>query len=296
MIPLRKVDFNDESLVLVLGYSHYDFFKNDIAFPSFMGHFINADCLTLMDRSGKGAYLNYEYYIENQTNFQQVADMFADEESVRVLEAFLNQRINGKIGFLDYVRGNKQYYDLDAIDFKKIKGFVDCGAYDGDSYRSFLEEYKHHTQDEFTGKAWLWEPESANIEKLQAGLVNDNRVVIVPKGASDENGKLCFSGNGTAGACVESGDDFIEVATIDSTVNSEIDFIKMDIEGSEYNALLGAKESIQRYNPILAICVYHRRDDLFRIPQLIRSMNAKYKLYLRIYQRHSSELVLYAVP
>ena len=69
----------------------------------------------------------------------------------------------------------------------------------------------------------------------------------------------------------------------------------MDIEGSEYEALEGAKNLICNCKPDLSICVYHKRDDLFTIPKLIHSFYDKYKFYLRAYSRYSTEIVLYAI-
>lgn len=79
-----------------------------------------------------------------------------------------------------------------------------------------------------------------------------------------------------------------------------ISLIKMDIEGSELKALEGAKNSIKNYMPALAICVYHRTEDLITIPQFIKTFETNqriYKLFLRKYHIMSNyELVLYAIP
>lgn len=75
-----------------------------------------------------------------------------------------------------------------------------------------------------------------------------------------------------------------------------ITYIKMDIEGAEYQALMGAADVIQRDMPTLMISVYHKQDDLIKIPLLIKSLNYRYKLYLRHYRSMSiQETVLYAV-
>ena len=79
-------------------------------------------------------------------------------------------------------------------------------------------------------------------------------------------------------------------------------YIKMDIEGSEIPALNGAAELIKKYMPMLGICVYHKLDDLFTIPNLIfelqkNSTSGKdYKYYLRQHSYGTDELVFYAVP
>ena len=72
-------------------------------------------------------------------------------------------------------------------------------------------------------------------------------------------------------------------------------FIKMDIEGSELEALKGAKNQIMNYSPRLAICVYHKREDLITIPQYIKKLVPEYKLYLRAHFPYASELVIYGI-
>ena len=75
----------------------------------------------------------------------------------------------------------------------------------------------------------------------------------------------------------------------------KVSFIKMDIEGAELPALNGAEKIIQRHKPKLAVCVYHKREDLITIPQYIKSIVPEYKFYLRVHFPYASELVLYGV-
>lgn len=76
-----------------------------------------------------------------------------------------------------------------------------------------------------------------------------------------------------------------------------MDFIKMDIEGAEYQALVGARHTIEIYKPTLMISVYHRKDDFIRIPLLIKSLNPNYKIYFRHYRKMSEqETICYAIP
>ena len=77
--------------------------------------------------------------------------------------------------------------------------------------------------------------------------------------------------------------------------NDKVSFIKMDIEGAELKALEGAKETISKYKPRLAICIYHKYEDIYEIGDYILTLNPNYKLYIRHYTTCMWETVLYAV-
>ena len=85
--------------------------------------------------------------------------------------------------------------------------------------------------------------------------------------------------------------------SVDETVDpaDKITMIKMDIEGSELEALKGAKKTIQRDKPKLAICIYHKPEDMADIPLYIKELVPEYKLYIRHHSNFATETVLYAV-
>lgn len=71
-----------------------------------------------------------------------------------------------------------------------------------------------------------------------------------------------------------------------------VDIIKMDIEGAEYDALIGAKNTILRDKPILMISAYHKPEDLFVLPEFINSLDCGYDIYFR----DRADFVLFAIP
>ena len=79
-----------------------------------------------------------------------------------------------------------------------------------------------------------------------------------------------------------------------SGVVERVDFIKMDIEGSELAALQGAEKTLKTMRPKLAISLYHKPEDFFTIPDYIDSLGVGYRFYLGHYTIHAGETVLYA--
>lgn len=68
----------------------------------------------------------------------------------------------------------------------------------------------------------------------------------------------------------------------------------MDIEGAELNALKGGEKLIRKYKPKLAICVYHKPEDIFELPQYLLQLNPDYKFWIRKYGQFYTDMVLYA--
>jgi FkbM family methyltransferase len=93
------------------------------------------------------------------------------------------------------------------------------------------------------------------------------------------------------------GTNLIEACAIDSVVpdGEMVTFIKMDIEGAEFEALNGAQNTIKRCKPKLAICVYHKPDDYYKLAEYVLSLAPESKLYMRHYTNCANETVLYCV-
>lgn len=111
-------------------------------------------------------------------------------------------------------------------------------------------------------------------------------------------GEMSFARKGFVDSCLtESGEDLVKVTTLDEELrNQDITFIKMDIEGAEYETLQGAERLIKSNLPKLAISIYHKREDIFTIPSLIYRYSNRYEFYLRHYSFFDWDTVLYAVP
>jgi len=169
--------------------------------------------------------------------------------------------------------------------------FVDCGAFNGDTIRDFISVSG--------GRYWriiALEPDSRNFLELK-NSVNDERIRFQPYATGAKREVLHMSSSGASSSVCEHGDTQVECATLDELLADEHPtYIKMDIEGSEIDALRGAAATIRRCSPKLAICVYHRPDHLWEIPSLLRQLLPGSTLTLRNHMLDGFDTVCYCVP
>jgi len=134
------------------------------------------------------------------------------------------------------------------------------------------------------------------ISTLEAHVASRISAMNIAVGA--KRGQLRFQASGTdAARLATDGNVVVECIPIDDLAQAAgATFIKMDIEGAELEALAGARRSIQTHRPILSICVYHKQDDLWRIPRFIHALVEDYRFFLRPHEVDGKELVCYAVP
>lgn len=189
----------------------------------------------------------------------------------------------------------RQYFDLPQLEdnMSKREVFVDGGCYDADNSKRFMEFAKN--SDAYI---YAFEPDEENVIHCEERLkqVCKGQYKLIQKGLWSKETVLRFSsGENVASHLSQDGNIKVPVVDIDSTIKEKVTFIKMDIEGSECEALKGAEKTIKTYMPRLAISVYHRLEDIWEIPQLILELNPNYKLYFRHYSIAGDETVVYAI-
>lgn len=237
-------------------------------------------------------------YIENHLyDFEESYHLLEDQKSKDVFISLLNYKISHELKYIESIADDGMYFDKDLIRFKPDWTFLDVGAYNGDTLLEFVDACEGNY-----GKVICLEPNEENVRALEKVIREKalHNVEIFPVGASDKKQILSFdTGSNIASRVSEEGTESVHCETIDTICMgnySSVDMIKMDIEGSEYYALKGAEAVIKKYHPILAVCVYHKMDDFFRLPLLIKQLYPGYKLYFRQYELSAEETVCYAIP
>lgn len=233
-------------------------------------------------------------------NYKNIFRKCADEISREVLDDILNYRFTMKSAWIQKAydktneRGNGvEYFDSAIIELQKDEVFVDCGGYIGDTVLSF-RDFSNNTYK----KIYYFEPSLTIYNNAKDNLKNVRDVVFNSAGVGENSGVYRFAGAGEkdSGHVDDNGTEMVNIVTLDEVVMDEPTFIKMDIEGAELSALKGASKLIKKSRPKLAICVYHKPEDLFEILELIDSWGINYKYYFRHYQRGLSGTILYCIP
>ena len=224
--------------------------------------------------------------------FDFVSRLFYDSLSREIFYKIVNFRKTYDIGWLCGFENNPslQYFEFDL---KGFDVFLDVGGYCGETTIEFIKRYPNYK------KVYFFEPNRYNMKLAKENLKNFNNIEYINKGCSYKSGSAYITNELTASTIIQtdSASDYVELVSIDEVVGiDERIFIKMDIEGSEYDALIGALNLIKNGKVAMAVSVYHKSDDLWKIPLLVLSINKNYRLFLRHYTEGINETVMYFLP
>ena len=191
-----------------------------------------------------------------------------------------------------------EYFPEDIISLSDNEGFVDGGGFDGDT----INEFYLKTQGVFN-HIFSFEPDQKNLIKLNETInklnIPANKINAYDYGLLDCKKEINFTERGIGSYISKKGTNKIKVISLDNFLDNEskkkITFIKLDIEGSEIEALNGMKNIIKQNKPKLAICVYHKPEHFWQIPLLIKKINPDYKIYFRQHALSRLETVCYAI-
>ena len=250
--------------------------------------------------------LNFEFYSSNLDKINKARELFSDEESRRIYDNIIKYKLYGKISYLRDAESSLDEAYSDILKAESIEVSADLGAYNGDSIRE-LSRYAKNLK-----KVVAFEPDRRNFRKLNewASGVELN-IEAHNLGAWSGEETLYFDGSGNRNASMTQNTSafsdainqrkkkIVEVKA-DSLDNilcgAGVDYVKYDVEGSEYEALLGSEKTIKSFSPSLLVSLYHRSADIFNLPIFIKEMNPAYSLYLRRFRYIPAwDINLYAV-
>jgi FkbM family methyltransferase len=220
-------------------------------------------------------------------------DLLADDASKKCLLDILSFRLGLNTNYASFNHSESQYFNQLTLPLLKDRQviYVDCGAYNGDTLSKISKEVD-------ISEAWLFEPDAKNFSDLVRNVKKMQiNASCIPCGVSDKYEILTFNGGGEGGAISELGSQRIVTVALDQILPvNKIDFLKLDIEGAEAQALRGSKEIIKRSRPVIVLSLYHLPKDLWELPNLLQELCQDYSYFIRQHFFNSFDCVLYAVP
>lgn len=182
--------------------------------------------------------------------------------------------------------------------------FLDIGCYTGDTIKEFLDK---NTKFD---KIISFEPDLENYEKAKKNIetycrdykINNNKILLYPYGVGAQSVMGGFERfeetNGEGSKFISNndgaGNDMVKLVSIDEFIEQKYTILKADVESFEYQVLVGARKSIKKWKPRLAICVYHNIFDFIQLPLLIKEFVPDYKINICQHAASWYDTVIYA--
>ena len=235
--------------------------------------------------------------LEHAEAIRETFSMLSDYESRLT---FLTQLKWRMITSYDELPGRSKqtpYFPDDLFALSGDEVYVDCGAYVGDTIDTFLKQ----TDSTFNHIVAV-EPDPSNFNRLSMSIQHlpdriKRKIILFNYALGKRKGELQFRSDGAGSSMAADGEIKVDCEALNHILKDRNPtFIKMDIEGAEIDALIGASRVIAQLKPILAISAYHQQNHLWEIPKLIQSFSDQYKYFFRAYDEEGWDLVCFAIP
>lgn len=229
-------------------------------------------------------------YQNNKERYKKTYELLADEKSKKIFTKVINFKISYDFNFMQgFINDHKnQYFDKEIIPKIQNIRFLDGGGYVGDTLKEILKNYPDFE------KIYCVEPNGLHLSIAQRDFKDIKNIEFIHCGLGDTKKRV--DENTLHQNNCNHNYQTKNINTIDTLIQERIDYIKLDIEGAEQEAIQGAKKTILKYQPILAICIYHKANDWYKIPELVFGIEPNYDLFLRHYMEGIYETVLYFIP
>lgn len=233
----------------------------------------------------KAELFTLERFERDYEKYARVCDMLADEKSKETFCDIIAYRLTGRLEPLrrHVVTPDEVYNEI--LHAENFRSAADLGAYNGDSLRE-LRAYAPNLAE-----AVALEPDARNFRKLcEYAKTADFGINPINAAAWDEDTELTFTSGGNRNSTLSSDVGLktgaklktVQARRLDSVRTEPVDYVKYDVEGAEYEALNGSR-GLLKSHPALLVSLYHRTDDLWRLPELVESLGYE-RLYLRRYE------------
>jgi|SRR5215203_1177780 len=226
------------------------------------------------------------------TELSAIYSLLADENSKQTLLSHIQFRVSNNFSFVPLPEEDLYFPQFIRNKLSSETHFVDCGAYIGDTLELFRTKYRIYF-DRITA----FVPDQYNFKRLKESVQCEriDKVTLLNKAVGYKNGFFAFTETGSEGSSLtENGTIKVQVESLQNVIDNHNTYVKFDIEGSELEAIKGAESAIAKYKPVLAVSAYHKSDDLWTIPNLLKGIHPDYNISLTTEGEDGLGLVYYA--
>jgi len=233
------------------------------------------------------------FFAQNSKQLENVYNNLADEAGRETYLARIKAVITGIAGYLPIASHSEYLHPLvkpEAGDIMIDGGVSDLVGAQG----TFAEAVGPK------GMVYGFEPIPSMYESARQSLSLHENYRLFCQGLGLKKEKLHFEYAHDSSRVSNAGANTIEceIINIDNVVEEQrlerLDCIKLDIEGSELDALKGAAKTIEKFRPKLIICLYHKPEDIIDIPTYIKSLVPEYELYVSHSSFYFMDTILHA--
>lgn len=225
----------------------------------------------------------------HRPEYEWLREMLADDESRSVFDAVARFRQTLEPLYTASVCRDISLQWFDPEFFRPGPHVLaDGGAYDGDTAEAFIKACPEYRA------AHLFEPSRELAEKARTRMAGKRGVFVHQSGLDGMHSSAFLENPGTPSGRKGVAGERVLFEKLDDLDIETPTMIKLDVEGCEVGAIMGAERTIREHRPFLAIAVYHKPEDLRVVPRLISRMQ-DYKFYLRHYTQFYHETVLYCI-
>ena len=235
---------------------------------------------------GDGVF-DLEFFNAHKEELERAYRLLSDDESRKIFENVIAFKLTGRIDFLRDAESDMAVAQQKLVCPEKLHTVADLGAYNGDTVREILAVSGSVT------RVYAMEPDARNFKKLQAYAEGETRAEVVPihAGAWSKAETLHFDASGNRNASFGANRSEvlsdrpvkwkeIEALPLDEVLQgASVDYIKYDVEGAEHEAIHGSQSSIRACLPTLLVSLYHRNEDLYDLPLLLKEQFPAYEGY-----------------
>ncbi len=219
---------------------------------------------------------NREFIERNADKINSAYELF-EEDSKPIYAGCVNFIFGGELDVLKKITTEKDEIFRGVFSLNGNESYLDLGAYRGDTVQEFL----HYTNNKYNSIIAV-EPDRRTFKKLCDYLESVPNSTAYHNAIYSENITVFFSNKAGRQSTISQSGEKIETITVDSlSENKKITYIKMDVEGAEYEAIKGAEMTLKTQKPKLNIALYHKSHDVFEIPLMIKAVNPEYKFHIR---------------